>query len=302
MSITREQALDCLHSDDLVGIGMEADAVRRQLHPEGVVTYNLDQTLSLSLPPDTLLTHAAEAIANGSTGIILEEAAGKTLPEIEALLASFTVSHPSLSITGFTATEVLALTAGAGLQLRDTLTRLKDAGLEALSSSAVILVDEVRQRIAPHKCSASEWLDVHRTAHQLGLRSTATMIFGVGESMEQRVHHLDLIRQLQQQTHGFTAFVPLSYEGDTTIEKPTTVEYLKTLAVSRLYLDNIDNIQADAASQGIKVLQMALRFGSNDAGPLATDLISEEELRRIIRDAGFQPAQRDALYRTLYAA
>jgi cyclic dehypoxanthinyl futalosine synthase len=302
MSITREQALDCLHSDDLIGIGMEADAVRRQRHPECVVTYNLDQTLSLSLAPETLLAHAAEAIANGSTGIILADASTKTLPEIEALLSSLTVSQPSLTITGLTATEVFALAASANLTPRDTLARLHDAGLHALTSSAVILIDDIRRRIAPHKCTAAEWLDVHRSAHQLGLRSTATMIFGVGETMEQRVHHLELIRQLQQETHGFTAFVPLSYEGDAATERPTSVESLKTLAVSRLYLDNIDNIQTDAAAQGIKVLQMALRFGSNDAGPLASDLITEEELRRIIRDAGFQPAQRDALYRTLYAA
>lgn len=301
MSITREQALDCLRSDDLVGIGMEADAVRRQLHPEGVVTYSLDQTLDLSNTPETLLAHVSEAIANGSTGVILKDASNKTLPEIEAQLASIAASHPSLNLTGLTATEVLALAAGSGLSLHDTLTRLRGTGLEALSSSAVILVDEIRKRVAPNKCSAGDWLEVHRTAHQVGLRSTASMIFGVGETLEERVQHLALIHQLQQETRGFTAFVPLCFEGDASAEKPTGVEYLKTLAVSRLYLDNIDNIEADAATQGIKILQTALRFGTNDTGPLAPSLITEEELRRIVRDAGFQPASRDALYRTLYA-
>ena len=304
MGITRQQALDCFASDDLIGIGMEADAVRRTLHPEGVVTYTIDRTLSASDPAlyDTLRL----TVDMGATGISFNSDATQpvTLEAYETLFAGIKQRFPAVRLHGLSATEVLALAATSNLA--DTLARLRDAGLDSLSSHALIFDDEIRNRIAPDKCSTADWLAVHRTAHQLGLSSSATMIFGVGETMAQRIDHLEHLRNLQHETGGFTSFTPLAHPSSLASE-PTAVEYLKTLAVSRLYLDNIENLQGSWSTQGLKVLQMGLRFGGNDVGSVLLEErfgkpggATEEELRRIIREAGFKPAQRDTLYRTLF--
>jgi cyclic dehypoxanthinyl futalosine synthase len=150
-----------------------------------------------------------------------------------------------------------------------------------------------------------EWLGVHGAAHQLGMRTAATMVFGTGETPEQRVGFLEAVRQLQQETGGFTAFVPVAAEapGGRELDGATAVERLKMLAISRMFLENIENVQSSRAGQGLKVLQTGLRFGANDVGTVdagAANGDAEEDLRRIIRDAGFRPAQRDALYRTMF--
>jgi len=217
MGITKEQALDCLRSADLIGIGMEADAVRRELHPEGVVTYTVGPA-----------------------------------------------SDP------------------------------RGAGLDSLSADGF--------KIGP---AAGELLEIHRRAHRAGLRTTAGMVFGAGESVEERVDHLFAIRQLQEETCGFIAFTPSSYRpiaGDTR-ETPTAVEYMRTLAVSRMVLDNVENVESNCVAQGLKVVQMALRFGANDAGVIRCEgraAFTEEDLRRVIRDAGFRPVERDSLYATMF--
>jgi cyclic dehypoxanthinyl futalosine synthase len=149
-----------------------------------------------------------------------------------------------------------------------------------------------------------EWLGVHGAAHQLGMRTAATMVFGAGETPEQRVGLLEAVRQLQQETGGFTAFVPVAAKapGGRELDGATAVERLKMLAISRMFLENIENVQSSRAGQGLKVLQTGLRFGANDVGTVdagAANGAAEEDLRRIIRDAGFRPAQRDALYRTM---
>jgi cyclic dehypoxanthinyl futalosine synthase len=176
----------------------------------------------------------------------------------------------------------------------------------------VILDDEIRRRAAPDKCTVADWVNVHRSAHQLGLRTKATMIFGVGETIAERVAHLEILRSLQEETGGFIAFTPIAAQPGVAIiphdvPEPTAVEYLTTLAISRLYLDNIVNLQGSWATQGLKVLQMGLRFGGNDVGSVLLEErfgkpggATEEELRRIIREAGFKPVQRDTLYRTLF--
>jgi cyclic dehypoxanthinyl futalosine synthase len=150
-----------------------------------------------------------------------------------------------------------------------------------------------------------EWLGVHGAAHQLGMQTAATMVFGAGETPEQRVGLLEAVRQLQQETGGFTAFVPVAAEapGGRELDGATAVERLKMLAISRMFLENIENVQSSRAGQGLKVLQTGLRFGANDVGTVdagAANGAAEEDLRRIIRDAGFRPAQRDALYRTMF--
>ena len=307
MGITRQQALDCFASDDLIGIGMEADAVRRTLHPEGVVSYTIDRALDCSTPDiDTLYDAAATSIDMGATSLhILGHTA--SIDRYETLFAGIKQRFPEVRLQGLSATEILALSTSSGLTLRDTIQRLHAAGLDSIASSAVILDDEVRHRITPNKCTTEQWLAVHRTAHQFGMTTAATMIFGVGETPEQRVHHLQLIHALQDETGGFADFTPLVFERENPLEEPTAVEYLKTLAISRLFLENIANVQASWPTQGLKVLQMGLRFGGNDVGSVLLEErntkpggATEEELRRIIRDAGFKPVQRDTLYRTMF--
>ena len=315
MGITRQQALDCFASDDLIGIGMEADALRRTLHPEGVVTYTIDRTLDPAAADlDTLYDRVRKTVDMGATGILLPSDAQPSvlLDRYESLFTGIKQRFPEIQLHGLSATQILALASASHLSLRDTIARLHDAGLDSIAASAVILNDEIRQRAAPDKCTTAEWINVHRTAHQLGMRTKATMIFGVGETFADRIDHLETLRDLQEETGGFTAFTPLAAQPGVVkipqdLPEPTAVEYLTTLAVSRLYLDNIQNLQGSWATQGLKVLQMGLRFGGNDVGSVLLEErfgkpggATEEELRRIIREAGFKPVQRDTLYRTLF--
>jgi cyclic dehypoxanthinyl futalosine synthase len=304
MGITREQALDCCKSDDLIGIGMEADALRRRLHPENVVTYTIDRTLALDDPH--LDRKAEEALDMGATALILLAAPGLSLASIEQSLMDLRRRYPALTLHGLSATTITAL----GGDLHDTLARLHAAGLASLSGSdAAILADAV-QSPTP-RCTVAEWLAVHRAAHNLGIPSTATMRFGTGEAHEHRIAHLEALNRLQQETGGFTAFFPTVFQpaasGLRGFEEATAVEYLKTLSIARLVLDTIPHLQADWPTQGLKTLQMALRFGANDVGTTlpgntlkSPDGTTEEDLRRIIRGVGFRPVQRDTTYRTLF--
>jgi cyclic dehypoxanthinyl futalosine synthase len=289
--ISREQALDCFASDDLIGIGMEADAVRRALHPEGVVTYALDRTLDLALLAEDFSNLAQlTAEAEDTTGLILRNAGSHDLAWCERLLTHLKQQLPLITFHGFSAPQVVAIATKEQLQPSGVLTRLRAAGLDCLSSDRGNLTAEL-------------YLDIHRAAHHAGIPSTAEMVFGANDSMEDRVAFLEAVRALQSETHGFLAFTLTAAPAATgrDLDDPTAVEYLKTLAICRMVLDNIENLQANLPQQGLKVLQMGLRFGGNDAGSvLAAASTSEEELRRVIRDAGFRPAQRDTLYRTLF--
>jgi cyclic dehypoxanthinyl futalosine synthase len=236
----------------------------------------------------------------------------------ERLLRGIKQRFPQIWLHCFSASEILAIAEYSNLSLRDTIARLRDAGLASIpGGGAEILDDEVRHRIARLKCSTQDWVDVHRTAHELGMRTTATMMFGVGESFDQRINHFEQVRRLQEETGGFTAFIPWSFQPTNTAlggrkwDEATSVEYLKVLAISRLYLDNIENVQSSWVTQGLKVLQLGLRFGGNDVGSVmleenvvkaagTSNSTTEEELRHIIRGAGFRPAQRDTLYTTLF--
>jgi cyclic dehypoxanthinyl futalosine synthase len=189
-----------------------------------------------------------------------------------------------------------------------------EAGLQSIpGGGAEILDDEVRAKVARLKCTTQDWLDVHRIAHGLGMKTTATMMFGVGETEEHRVNHFQRIYDLQEETGGFTAFIPWSFQPQNTSlggrgwDEATAVEYLKTLAIARIFLSNFENVQSSWVTQGLKVCQTGLRFGGNDVGSVmieenvvraagVSNCTTEEELRRIIRDAGFRPAQRDTLY------
>ncbi len=346
MSLTKQQALEMFRSDDLIGIGMEADAVRRKIHPEGVVTYIIDRNINYTnfcteyctfcafyrplkgpaakegyiLDLDTIYEKIRETVERGGTGVLMQ---GGLHPDLkidwhERMLSGIKQRFPKVHLHCYSASENLANPQYSKLSVRDTIARLRDAGLDSIpGGGAEILDDEVRYKIARLKCLTGDWLLVHRTAHQLGMRTTATMMFGVGESIEHRVNHLQCLYDLQQETGGFTAFIPWSFQPANTAlggrrwDEATAVEYLKVLAISRLYLSNFLNVQSSWVTQGLKVCQMGLRFGGNDVGSVmleenvvraagVNNCTTEEELRRIIREAGFRPAQRDTLYRQYF--
>ena len=274
-----------------MGIGMEADAVRRRLHPEGVVSYAIECAVECGSSLDVICDAIEAAVDCGATGVRLAVAAGMTIEALEAMLRGVRGRFASLWIEGLTAAEVTALAAGCGLGLRETVARLRDSGIDSVAGGGVEVGDE---------SAVQEWLAVHRVAHGLGMMTVAGMVFGAGETAEARVDFLEAVRGLQEETDGFAAFVPVAAAapGGRELDGVTAVERLKTLAIARMFLDGIENVQV-GAGQGLKVLQTALRFGANDAGWVTPGGASEEDVRRVIRDAGFKPAQRDAAYRAM---
>jgi cyclic dehypoxanthinyl futalosine synthase len=340
--MTRAEAVDLFRSDDLIGIGMAADQMRRKLHPDGIVSYIIDRNINYTNfcteycsfcafyrpmghaegyvhSKETIFEKIQETLDLGGTGILMQ---GGLHPELtiewyEDLLRSIKQRF-NIWCHCFSSPEIVNIAKVSGLSLHDTLARLRDAGLDSLpGGGAEILDDDVRRRISRLKSSVQDWIDVHRTCHSLGLRTTATMMFGTGETIEQRMNHFDIVRRIQEETGGFTAFIPWSFQRENTSlgrfvkEEATAVEYLKVLAMSRLYLDNILNIQSSWVTPGLKTCQLGLRFGGNDVGSImieenvvsaagAHHRATEEELRRLIRGAGFIPKQRDTLYRTYF--
>jgi len=342
MGITHKEALDLLGSDDLIGLGMAANEVRRQKNDPRIVTYQIDRNINYTnfcteycsfcafyrpmghkegylLPMEEIFAKIEEMIELGGTGVLLQGGLNPELPlsYYENLLRSIKARFPQVHLHCFSAPEILCIAEISGLSIRETLIRLRDAGLASIpGGGAEILDDEVRQRIARLKCTSDEWCEVHRVAHSLGMRTTATMMFGCGEELRHRVNHLERIRQIQNDTGGFTAFIPWIFAPENTplgkkVPETTAVDYLKTLAVSRLYLDNVDHIQSSWLTPGIKVCQVGLQFGADDVGSILIEenvvyaagvrnRTNEAELRRIINDAGYIPVQRDTLYRTFY--
>ena len=290
---------------------MEADAVRRRLHPERVVSYTIDGRIDYTnavngagLEP--LLEKISEILAKGGTAVTLQGnvAPAHSIHWFDALFRTIKQRFPALWLHSLSATEILAIAKLSNSSLQDTIARLQGAGLDSISGNDAGILDDAVQR----QCKAEDWIAVHRTAHSLGMQTTAAMVFGGGETFEHRLNHLNTIRQLQEETGGFASFTPLRFtSSDSAIsgfEEATAVEYLKTLAVSRMYLDNILNVQSDLATQGLKVLQVGLRFGGNDVGSVlltqGLNATTEEQVRQVIRDAGFKPVQRDTLYRTMF--
>ncbi|HJY05008.1 MAG TPA: radical SAM protein, partial [Bryobacteraceae bacterium] len=239
--ITRQQASDLFRSDDLVGIGMEADRIRRKLHPEGIVSYIIDRNINYTnfcteycsfcafyrpmghaegyiLPKEVIFDKIQETIDLGGTGILMQ---GGLHPDLkiewyEDLLSSIK-SRFNIWCHCFSAPEIVNIAEVSSLSLRDTIARLRDAGLDSIpGGGAEILDSDVRHRISRLKCSVQEWIDVHRTAHSLGMRTTATMMFGTGETIEQRLNHFEIVRQIQEDTGGFTAFIPWFFQREYT--------------------------------------------------------------------------------------
>jgi cyclic dehypoxanthinyl futalosine synthase len=340
--LTPREAVDLLESTDLIGLGMAADALRRKLHPEGVASYIIDRNINYTnictsacafcafyrpvghpegfvISREELFRKIQETLDLGGTGILMQ---GGLHPELgiewyEDLLRSIRARFP-IHLHCFSAPEIVNIAAVSGLAIRDAIARLMDAGLDSIpGGGAEVLDDDVRRRVSPRKCTVQQWTEVHRTAHSLGMRTTATMMFGCGETLAQRVNHLETVRRIQQETGGFTAFIPWTFQKENTALgqserlQATAVEYLKTLAVSRLYLEEVASVQASWVTQGLKLCQIALRFGANDVGSIMIEenvvaaagvhhTSTEEDLRRLIRDAGFVPKQRDTLYRTYF--
>ena len=333
-------------SNDLIGVGMEADAVRRRLHPDGIVTYIIDRNINYTnfcteycsfcafyrplkgklasegyiLDFETIYEKIRETVELGGTGVLMQ---GGLHPELkidyfERMMSGIKQRFPQVHLHCFSASEILAIAEYSGIGVEEAIVRLRAAGLDSIpGGGAEILDNEVRRRVARLKCLTEDWLLVHRTAHRLGMKTTATMMFGVGEDYEHRVNHFQRIYDLQEETGGFTAFIPWSFQpGNTALggrgwDEATAVDYLKTLAISRVFLSNFPNVQASWVTQGLKICQMGLRFGGNDVGSVMIEenvvasagvhnCTTEEELRRIIRDAGFRPVQRDTLYRTYF--
>jgi cyclic dehypoxanthinyl futalosine synthase len=340
MALNQQQALDLFNSDDLIGIGMEANAVRRKKTDPRVATYQIDRNVNYTnfcteycsfcafyrplgakdgylLSFESIYEKIDEMLELGGTGLLMQ---GGLHPDLrieyyENLLSSIKQRYPQVHLHCFSAPEITNIAEVSGLSLRETIERLRDAGLDSIpGGGAEILDDEIRARISRLKCTSDEWEQVHRTAHALGMRTTATMMFGCGEEIRHRVNHLERVRRIQEDTGGFTAFIPWIFAPENTplgkkVPEATAVEYLKTLAISRIYLDNIDHIQSSWLTPGIKVCQVGLQFGADDVGSILIEenvvfaagvrnRTNESELRRIITDAGYIPAQRDTLYRS----
>ena len=336
--LNREEAL-ALFELDLFALGELAREVRRRLHPEPLVTYIVDRNINYTnicvsgckfcayyRPPgdpegyvlsfEELARKVEETLALGGYQILLQGGLHPDLPLsfYEEMLSFLKERFPEVHIHAFSPPEIIFFSRREGLPVEEVLRRLIAAGLDSIpGGGAEILVDRVRRRISPNKCSAEEWLAVMRTAHRLGLKTTATMMFGHIETLEDRVEHLLRLRELQDETGGFTAFIPWPFQPGNTalpVPKATPVEYLQTLAVSRIVLDNIPNLQASWVTQGPKVAQVALEFGANDFGSTMIEenvvaaagvshRLSEEEIRRLIRDAGYEPRRRRMDYTLL---
>jgi cyclic dehypoxanthinyl futalosine synthase len=340
--LDRDDALYLLGEASILDLGQLAMDVRRRRHPEGVVTFvvdtnpnytnvcNIDCTFcAFYRPPgheeaythsiDEMLSRIARSVEQGVTTVLMQGGVNPELPLDYYLdmVRSVRERFPSVTPHFWSAVEIEGMAKASGLPLREVLKRLMDAGQTTIpGGGAEILSERVRRKISHKKGLAASWLEVHREAHSLGFRSTATMMYGHVETDEDVVEHLESIRALQDEHGGFTAFVPWSFKpGHTPLEKrfPRHAgpnQYLRMLAVSRLYLDNFDHIQATWFSEGKKTGQVALHWGADDFGGTlfeenvhaATGFINQtstEEIKTLIREAGFRPAQRTTLYEVL---
>lgn len=349
--LTSADGLALMESHDLTAIGRAADAVTRRLHPEPYRTYNIDRNINYSnvcaavcdfcafyrplkhdeayvLPTEVILQKIQETVDLGGDQILMQGGLHPTLPFTwyEDLLRTIKEHFPQVNIHGFSPPEIHHFTKIARQPLETVLRRLKDAGLGSLpGGGGEILVDRVRQLITRGKTLTDEWLEVHRVWHRMGGKSTCTMMFGHVETLAERVEHLERLRQLQDETGGFTAFICWTFQPPHTppwfdnrkdgvdmsqIPEAGAFEYLKVQAIARLFLDNIPNIQSSWVTQGDKIGGLALLFGANDMGSLMIEEnvvaqagtvhhLTLATIRRLIRDAGYIPRQRNVFYEYL---
>ena len=335
--LTRDEGLALLQSHDLTAIGAAAADVTERMHPEIYRTYNIDRNINYTnictavcdfcafyrspkssegyvLPRAELLAKIEETVALGGNQILMQGGLHPTfkLEWYEELLSDIKTHFPDVNVHGFSPPEIHHFTKVNKLPLRDVLSRLKAAGLGSLpGGGAEILVDRVRTEITRGKVLTDDWLNVMRVWHELGGKSSATMMFGHVETLEERIEHLERLRQLQDETHGFTAFICWTFQPAHTdlshIAPSGAFEYLHTQAVARLYLDNIPNIQSSWVTQGLKIGQLALLYGANDMGSLMIEenvvaeagtvhFLTLDQIRTAIEELGYEARQRDVFY------
>ena len=346
--LTTDEALLLMASADIMDLGAAATRMRNRLHPTHDITFIVDRNVnytnicvskcrfcafycdrddpdSFVLEPGQLSEKVAETLDLEGTAILLQ---GGMHPDLkidwyEDMLRSIKREHPEIHIHGFGPPEIAHIAKLSDITIKETLLHLRDAGLDTLpGGGAEILSDKPRTHVSPNKASADKWIDVMREAHSIDMSTTATMMFGGTESLAERVEHLQRVRDLQDESiaagHvGFRAFIPWSFQPSNTdlgdsedISTASSWEYLRLLAISRLFLDSVDNIQASWVTQGAKIGQVAIAFGANDMGSTMIEenvvaaagvnfQVNRDELVWLIRSAGFEPVQRDTLYREI---
>jgi cyclic dehypoxanthinyl futalosine synthase len=340
--ISDDDAIALLRSRDLVAVGRAANEIRRRMNDPSKVTFIIDRNLNYTnvcvtdcdfcafyrrpgdtregylLPKPVIFKKIEETLAIGGTGLLMQ---GGHHPDLgidfyEDLFRSIKARY-KIHLHALSPPEIQHISRRSKLTVPETLARLRDAGLDSVpGGGAEVLVDRVRRIIAPKKTKSEEWLDVMRQAHRLGMSTTATMMYGHVETLEERVEHMRKIRDLQDEMHGFRAFISWTFQRDgnrlddvvSDEDMPTSVDYLLTQAVSRIYLDNVPHIQSTWVTQGMKVGQVALGFGADDMGSVmieenvvsaagTTYRTTTDELVHLIRAMGKTPVQRDTLYR-----
>lgn len=343
--LSREDGLVLFREATLLEAGGAADAVRRRLHPPGRVTYQVDRNINYTnvciyrcafcafyrpagdaegyvLSFEEIGKKVEETIALGGTGILLQGGVHAELPFsfYEDLLSFLRASYPRVHRHAFSAPEIHFLAKKEKTTPADVLARLQKAGMQSLpGGGAEILEDEVRKRIwALTKAPTEKWAEVHRAAHRLGMPTTATMMFGVGETHEQRLHHLDVVRRAQDASlaeggESFTAFIPWTFQEENTaldgrVETAGGADYLRTLAIARLYLDNVPHVQGSWLTQGAKIGSVAAAFGADDLGSIMIEenvvaaagshnrMAGEDAMRALIEGSGFTPVKRGSVY------
>jgi cyclic dehypoxanthinyl futalosine synthase len=344
MRLSKEEAVSLIKNEELKTLGEMAYKRKLELHPKKITTFVVDRNINYTnicwvdckfcafythekredayiLSFEEIDKKIEELIEIGGTQILFQ---GGVHPKLEIEWYEDLVEHihkqyPQITIHGFSAIEIDYIAKRSKISIEEVLKRLKEKGLSSIpGAGAEILSDRVRDIISPNKISAKTWLEVHETAHKLGIKSTATMMYGTVETIEEIVEHWNLIRELQDRTGGFRAFIMWSYQSDNTqlkrelptITKTTPNQYLRYLAVARLFLDNFKNIQSSWVTQGSHIGQLALLFGANDLGSTmmeenvvasagVTNSMNQDEMIRLIRDIGENPAKRDTAYNIL---
>ena len=337
--INREEALWLLDEAELLPLGKLADQIRQEKHPENRVTFVVDRNVNYSniceskckfcafyrsdgdadaylLDYETIFAKVQELVEHGGTQLLMQ---GGIHPNLkiewfEDLFRQLTERFPQVQIHSLSPAEVIQIAKLSDLTMEACLARLQQAGLASVpGGGAEILVDSVRQTISPNKIGWKKWAWVMEEAHRLGMRTTATMMFGSTETPGDIIEHLFRIREIQERSGGFTAFIPWSFQPDNTElggESASGIEYLKVLAVSRIVLDNIENVQASWVTQGARMAQVALFFGGNDLGGTMLEenvvaaagcsfRMSQNDIVELVRGAGFTPARRTTEYRVL---
>jgi cyclic dehypoxanthinyl futalosine synthase len=336
----KSDILDFYTNASLIELGAEADRVRREKHPENVVTYIVDRNINYTnvcvadcgfcafyrrpkhaegwtLSYEQIGAKIEEAKELGAIQILMQGGHNPYIPfEWYLDLMRYIKTYHPIHIHGFSPSEVDFFAKTFRMDARDVIKELMKAGLNSIpGGGGEILVQRVRDQVAKKKAGADRWLEIMEIAHQEGMKTSVTMMYGIGETLAERIEHLDRVREVQSRTNGFTAFIcwPLQPENTPTMshmQKTDAVEYLRTVAVSRIVLDNVPNLQSSWVTMGMKVGQTALRFGCNDFGSLmieenvvsaanTTHRTSTAEIERLIQDAGFAAARRRQDYSIL---